>query len=124
MGRKAIQSDLINKEEFENMVKIGLDTKDVCDYFMVPYSSLMKWVKIAYETNDASAMIKKLKVEGKLDFLNRQRGLATRNPVISIWLGKNYYDQKETAENGSGDYEDLTPLAELLKDNNNDFENN
>ena len=66
-----------------------------------------------------------MRVEGKIDFLAKQRKLAERNPAMAIWFGKNYYDQTDSKEEAeANDFEDLNPLIQLLKDDDNDGNSN
>ena len=117
MAKKRVTTDLIDKQKFESLVRLGLSHEELIQFFMVNSGQLWQWIKLTYNTRTPLVLLKKIRVEGKVDFLLKQRKLAEKNPSMSIWFGKNYYDQKdELQENESADYEDLNPLVELLKD--------
>lgn len=121
MAKTKTTPETIDKAKFELLVKLGLTSEELIEYFMVNSSQLWSWIKQVYNVRKPLVLLKKMRVEGKIDFMAKQRKLAERNPAVSIWIGKNYYDQnvdREEEGSGSGDYEDLNPLAEMLKDDN------
>ena len=121
MAKKRVTTDLIDKQKFESLVRLGLSHEELIQFFMINSGQLWQWIKLTYNTRTPLVLLKKIRVEGKVDFLLKQRKLAEKNPSMSIWFGKNYYDQKdELQENESTDYEDLNPLVELLKDDSED----
>lgn len=120
MSKKKVTLDLIDKTKFESLVRLGLTDEELIQFFMINSGQLYSWVKMSYNTNSPLVMIKKLRVEGKVDFMLKQRKLAEKNPAISIWLGKNYFNQNDEKEaDTSADFEDLNPLINLLKDDDN-----
>ena len=117
MAKKKVTPDLIDKAEFEKIVFLGIDYNEIMDYFMVNSAQFWAWVRKAYDTKSPLVVIKKLRVQGKIDFMAKQRKLAEKNPAATIWFGKNYYNQTdEKFEETGNDYEDLNPLIQLLKD--------
>lgn len=121
MAKTKTTPETIDKAKFELLVKLGLTSEELIEYFMVNSSQLWSWIKQVYNVRKPLVLLKKMRVEGKIDFMAKQRKLAERNPAVSIWIGKNYYDQnaeKDEVGGGGNDYEDLNPLAELLKDDN------
>lgn len=121
MAKTKTTPETIDKAKFELLVKLGLTSEELIEYFMVNSSQLWSWIKQVYNVRKPLVLLKKMRVEGKIDFMAKQRKLAERNPAVSIWIGKNYYDQnaeKDEVNGGGNDYEDLNPLAELLKDDN------
>lgn len=119
MAKTKTTPETIDKAKFELLVKLGLTSEELIEYFMVNSSQLWSWIKQVYNVRKPLVLLKKMRVEGKIDFMAKQRKLAERNPAVSIWIGKNYYDQnaeKEEVSGGANDYEDLNPLAEMLKD--------
>ena len=90
---------------------------------MTNSAKMWSWIKKTYNTKRPLVILKKMRTEGKIDFLVKQRKLAEKNPAVSIWLGKNYYSQTdEKVQDNANDYEDLNPLSELLKDDIVDVE--
>ena len=125
MSKKRVTPDLIDKQKFESLVRLGLTPEELYTFFMCSYGALMQWIKVVYNTREPYCFYKKMRVEGKIDFLSKQRKLAEKNPAMSIWFGKNYYDQTdEKVEDVSVDYEDLNPLIQLLKDDDDGNDNN
>lgn len=117
MAKKKVTPELIDKQKFEAVVHLGLTNEELIEFFMVNSAQLWHWIKLVYQTSRPLCVLKKMRVEGKIEFMAKQRKLAEKNPTISIWLGKNYYgqvDEKEAA--GGPDFEDLNPLVRLLKD--------
>lgn len=122
MSKVKVDVNTIDKKQFESLVAIGLTNEELIEFFMINSAILWNWIKKAYHTKSPLVVLKKIRVQSKADFLLKQRKLAEKNPTISIWLGKNYYDQTDDKdfEKELNDYEDLNPLAELLKENDND----
>lgn len=117
MAKKKVTADLIEKTKFESVVRLGLTHEELIEFFMINSGQLWQWIKLVYNTKSPLVMLKKIRMEGKVEFLSKQRRLAEKNPSMSIWFGKNYYDQRDEIESSqSVDYEDLNPLVELLKD--------
>ena len=125
MAKTKTTPELIDKAKFESLVHLGLTTEELIEFFMINSSQLWSWIKQVYKVRKPMVLLKKLRVEGKIDFLAKQRKLAERNPAMAIWFGKNYFDQtdgKEEAE--QADYEDLNPLVKLLKEDEEDANSN
>lgn len=126
MAKTKTTPETIDKAKFELLVKLGLTSEELIEYFMVNSSQLWSWIKQVYNVRKPLVLLKKMRVEGKIDFMAKQRKLAERNPAVSIWIGKNYYDQnaeKEESSGGANDYEDLNPLYNLLKDDDDENSN-
>ena len=125
MAKKKVTPETIDKAKFESLVHLGLSTEELIQFFMVNSSQLWSWIKQVYNTRTPLVVLKKMRVEGKIDFLAKQRKLAERNPAMAIWFGKNYYDQTDSKEEAeANDFEDLNPLIQLLKDDDNDGNSN
>lgn len=127
MAKSKTTPETIDKAKFELLVKLGLTSEELIEYFMVNSSQLWSWIKQVYNVRKPLVLLKKMRVEGKIDFMAKQRKLAERNPAVSIWIGKNYYDQnaeKEESSGGANDYEDLNPLYNLLKDDDDENSDN
>ena len=98
MAKTKITVESINKQEFEKLVRLGLSNEELIEFFMINSSQLWSWIKQAYETRKPLVILKKIRVQGKIDFLNSQRLLAMKDHVVSIWVGKNYYNQTDQKE--------------------------
>lgn len=118
MNKKNITVDFIDKQKFETLVHLGLTDMELYEFFMCSCGAMMTWIKITYNVKSPYVALKKMRVEGKIDFMMKQRKLAEKNPAVSIWLGKNLYEQTDGKEEQEKeqDFEDLSPLADLLKD--------
>lgn len=123
MSNSKLNENIIDKDKFEYLVKLGLSNEEIVDFFMTNSAKMWSWIKKTYNTKRPLVILKKMRTEGKIDFLVKQRKLAEKNPAVSIWLGKNYYSQTdEKVQDNANDYEDLNPLSELLKDDIVDVE--
>ena len=123
MSNSKLNENIIDKDKFEYLVKLGLSNEEIVDFFMTNSAKMWSWIKKTYNTKRPLVILKKMRTEGKIDFLVKQRKLAEKNPAVSIWLGKNYYSQTdEKVQDNANDYEDLNPLSELLKDDIVDIE--
>lgn len=123
MSISKLNENIIDKDKFEYLVKLGLSNEEIVDFFMTNSAKMWSWIKKTYNTKRPLVILKKMRTEGKIDFLVKQRKLAEKNPAVSIWLGKNYYSQTdEKVQDNANDYEDLNPLSELLKDDIVDVE--
>lgn len=119
MAKKKVTPELIDKQKFEVIVRLGLSNEELIEFFMINSGQLWQWIKVTYNTRSPLLVLKKMRAEGKVEFMLKQRKLAERNPAISIWIGKNYYGQIDEKENDkTADFEDLNPLIDLLKDDN------
>ena len=125
MAKTKTTPETIDKAKFESLVHLGLSTEELIQFFMVNSSQLWSWIKQVYNTRTPLVVLKKMRVEGKIDFLAKQRKLAERNPAMAIWFGKNYYDQTDSKEEAeANDFEDLNPLVELLKEDDDNGNSN
>ena len=125
MAKHKVTPNTIDKQKFEALVRLGLTTEELIEFFMVNSGMLWSWIKQVYNTRTPLVLLKKMRVEGKVEFLTKQRKLAEKNPAMSIWFGKNYYDQSdEREEQNVADFEDLNPLIKLLKEDDDDANSN
>ena len=73
--------------------------------------TLQDWCLKVYGGDDGAVTLtntaKKLRAMDKRNFLENQRGLALGQPTMSIWLGKNYYGQKEADDKKELDLSDF-----------------
>ena len=88
------------KNEEELALSCGTDLKTLQDWCLKVYGGDDGAVTL---TNTA----KKLRAMDKRNFLENQRGLALGQPAMSIWLGKNYYGQKEADDKKELDLSDF-----------------
>ena len=122
MGNYRTSINDIDKDKFEKLVSLGLSDEEIANFFKITTGKLWKWVKIAYKTNKPMVELKSLRASAKAMFLAEQRSLARKSHILSIWIGKNIFDQSDSKreEVRENDIEDLTPLADLLKLNENE----
>ena len=73
--------------------------------------TLQIWCKETYGGDDGAitltTSIAKLRAMDKRNFLSSQHDLALVQPAMSIWLGKNYYGQKEADDKKELDLSDF-----------------
>ena len=76
MAKTKIEVSLIDKQKFEQLVRLGMNDSEIMNLFMVNSYQLYAWVKRAYDTKHPMVAIKKLRAEGKSRFdLGREKFL-------------------------------------------------
>ena len=109
----------IDKKQFEKLCSMQCTEKEIMAWFDVSKDTLIRWCKNEYGTDFANVYDQK-KENGKIVLRRYQLQQAEKNPTMAIWLGKQMLGQKdkiETENTLKATIEDLTPLAELLKEN-------
>lgn len=107
----------INKEEFEKLCGIMCTKDEIAGWFDVSEDTIDRFCKREY--GDSFAVVyKNHSSMGRISLRRNQFKLAEKSPAMAIFLGKNYLGQKDTFEQTIKEFEDLTPLAELLNADN------
>lgn len=84
----------IEQRQFEALCGIQCTEEEICSVLNVDEATLIKWCKETYgETFSKIYKIKRL--GGKASLRRMQWKLAEKNATVSIWLGKQYLDQRE-----------------------------
>lgn len=102
------------KSTFEGLCAIQCTEEEICSVLNVDVKTLNRWCRDIYEGANFSKIFKIKKEGGKASLRRKQWTLADTNASMAIFLGKQYLGQNEMVETHNT-FEDLTPLAELLK---------
>lgn len=93
MGRPKIE---IDQKQFEKLCELQCTLQEMCSFFNCCEDTLEKWVKETYKQTFSEIFSLK-RGRGKISLRRTQFQLAEKNPTMAIWLGKQYLDQKDTA---------------------------
>ena len=109
----------IDLEQFKKLCGLQCTLTEIAGFFDCSEDTIERWCKRELQMSFADAF-KKHSVSGKISLRRNQFRLAEKSASMAIWLGKNYLEQKDNFDVTISEIEDLTPLAELLKDDTTD----
>lgn len=110
MGRPKID---IDQSQFEKLCGIQCTKEEIASWFNCSVDTIEKFCARTYK-DTFTAVYKNFSGKGKVSLRRNQFKLSETNVTMAIFLGKQYLGQTEMVENHNT-FEDLTPLAELLK---------
>lgn len=111
-----------DKKEFMNLVGMGCTQEEICWWFRddtgkpANVDTLSRWCKRTFGENFQEYYKKNGGMMMKISLRKSQLKLAEKSAAMAIFLGKNYLNQTDKYEQGIEFVEDLTPLAELLNE--------
>lgn len=114
-GRPKIQ---INQTEFEKLCQLQCTKEEIAGWYNCSEDTIERWCNSTYGASFAVVFAQK-RAGGKISLRRAQFELAKKNAAMAIFLGKNLLGQKDQQE-VVAQIEDLTPLAELLKGDDDD----
>lgn len=115
-----------DKKEFMNLVGMGCTQEEICWWFRddtgkpANVDTLSRWCKRTFGENYQEYYKKNGGMALKISLRKSQLKLAEKSAAMAIFLGKNYLNQTDKFEQGIEFVEDLTPLAELLNEPEDD----
>ena len=115
-----------DKKEFTNLVGLGCTQEEICWWFRddtgkpANIDTLSRWCKRTFGDNFHEYYKKNGGMMMKISLRKSQLKLAEKSAAMAIFLGKNYLNQTDKFEQGIEFVEDLTPLAELLNEPEDD----
>lgn len=110
-GRPTIE---IKEDQFESLCNLQCTLTEIAGFFKCSEDTIENWCKKTYKMT-FSECYKKYSQGGKISLRREQWKLAQKgNSSMLIWLGKQWLGQTDKVEQTTS-FEDLTPLAELLK---------
>lgn len=122
-GRPQIE---IDKQKFEFMCSIMATLEEIAGLFDCSEDTIERWCKRTYTDDDGEPMrfadvLKRYSASGKISLRRAQWESAKNgNATMQIWLGRNWLGQSDNKEiTHNVDIEDLQPLAEMLKHDEN-----
>ena len=111
MARPTIE---IKQEQFESLCNLQCTLDEIAGFFKCSSDTVERWCKKTYNGSFAECY-KKYSQNGRISLRREQWKLAQKgNASMLIWLGKQWLGQTDKVE-ATTSFEDLTPLAELIK---------
>lgn len=112
MGRP---KKVIDQKQFEAMCSIQCTLEEICAVFDVTDKTLNSWCTETYGMT-FSEVFKQKRGIGKASLRRRQWELAKNSVPMAIFLGKNWLGQTDKQETTVLEVEDLSTLADMLKE--------
>lgn len=104
----------IDKNSFEKLCGLLCTLDEIAGFFNCSPDTIERWCKREYKANFAE-VFKRYSAAGKISLRRYQFKLAEKSAAMAIFLGKNYLGQSDKIEQVVTNVEDLSPLAEMLK---------
>ena len=121
MGRKPTGNPMgrpkkkIDQKTFEGMCHIQCTLEEICAVLDVDDCTLNKWCKETYGTT-FSEIFKQKRGAGRVSLRRHGFEMAKTNPSVHIFYAKNFLGMTDKVEQTVVEVEDLTSLAEMLRD--------
>lgn len=112
MARPRIEIDF---ENFKKLCGLQCTLDEIASFFDCSRDTVERWCKRELKMSFAEAF-KKHSSAGKISLRRWQFKMAEHNCSMAIWLGKQWLGQTDKIEQTVTEIEDLTSLAEMLKD--------
>lgn len=112
MGRPKVP---IDEDQFKRLCSMQCTEDEIAYFFGCSVDTVNRWCKQTFDCTFAEAY-KKHSAVGKIALRRYQFKLAERNPGMAIFLGKNWLGQTDKVEQTVMEVEDLSSLAEMLKE--------
>lgn len=109
----------IDQKQFEALCVIQCTLDEICSVFDCDETTLNKWCKETYGET-FSYVFKQKRQGGKASLRRMQWKLAEKNATMSIWLGKQYLDQKEEIKAEVSGNGLLNDILNYMKENKNE----
>lgn len=109
----------IDLEHFKKLCEYQCTLEEIAGFFDCSEDTIERWCKRDLGASFADSF-KKYSAGGKMSLRRAQFKLAEKNAAMAIFLGKNYLGQTDRIEQIVTEVEDLTPLADMLRDSDAD----
>jgi len=109
---------VIDPDDFEKLCQLQCTKDEIAGWYRCSEDTIENWCNKTYGES-FSAVFEKKRAGGRISLRRSQFELAKKNAAMAIFLGKNYLGQKDQQE-VVAQIEDLTPLADLLKGDEDD----
>lgn len=113
MARPRIEIDF---NEFKKLCGLQCTLNEIASFFDCDESTIERWCKRELKIGFAEAY-KKYSAAGKMSLRRWQFKMAEHNCAMAIFLGKNWLGQSDKIEQTITEIEDLSSLADMLKEN-------
>lgn len=114
-GRPRIE---ISFEDFRKLCALQCTLTEIASFFDCSEDTIENWCKRTFKKT-FSEVYKIYSASGKISLRRWQFRMAEHSVPMAIFLGKNWLGQTDKVEQTVMEVEDLSPLADLLKDNDN-----
>jgi hypothetical protein len=111
-----------DKKAFADLIGFGCSQEEICWFFRdkdtgIPANpdTLSRWCKRTYGMNFQEFKKQNELMPLKIQLRKNQLELSKKSAAMAIFLGKNYLGQSDKIEQVVTNVEDLSPLAEMLK---------
>lgn len=108
-GRKPLELD---KVQFEKLCAMQCTQAEIASWFEVDRGTLDAWCQRTYNAK-FSVVYEDKRGRGKISLRRMQWHHAERNPIMAMFLGKNYLGQSDTPDTPP-DAEALSKAKEIL----------
>lgn len=113
----------IDEKTFKNLCGIQCTKEELAGVFECDPTTLDAWCKRTFGETFPT-VYKRYSQNGKVSLRRTQFRLAEKSASMAIFLGKQYLGQTDKVEQVINEIEDLTPLAALLRKNNENITDN
>lgn len=111
-GRPRIE---IDEENFKKLCGLQCTLVEIASFFDCSEDTIENWCKRTFKKT-FSETFKKYSASGKMSLRRWQFKMAEHNCTMAIWLGKQWLGQTDKIEQTVTEIEDLSALADMLKD--------
>lgn len=112
MGRPPIP---IDQKQFEKLCELQCTEEEIAGWFECTIDTINNWCKRTFGCTFLE-VYKQKATRGKIALRRMQLKHAEKNASMAIFLGKNWLGQSDKIEQTIMEVEDLSPLAEMLRD--------
>lgn len=107
----------LDKKQFEKLCALQATLEEIAGFFDCDENTVNAWCNRVYNA-DFSVVFKSKSASGKLSLRRTQFKLAEKSAAMAIFLGKNMLGQTDKIEQTITEVEDLSTLADMLKEDN------
>ena len=111
----------IDEDQFKKLCAIQCTEEEIAAWFRCSDDTLNNWCKKVYGVT-FSEIYKVFSADGKISLRRIQFKLADKSPAMAIFLGKNMLGQTDKVEQTITEVEDLSSLAKMLRDGDDNNE--
>ncbi len=105
----------IDEKQFRGFCALQCTEEEIAGFFECSIDTINKWCKETYGETFTD-VFKRFSQAGKISLRRYQFKMAEKNPGMAIFLGKNWLGQTDKQETTVLEVEDLSSLAEMLRD--------
>lgn len=111
-GRPRIEIDV---GQFNKLCELQCTEEEIAGFFECSVDTIERWCKRTFGCSFAD-VFKQKATRGRIALRRMQLKHAEKNASMAIFLGKQWLGQRDKIEQTITEVEDLSPLAEMLRD--------